>query len=103
MPALGARLNPRNISIFLRLKPVARLFYANWCFYCRIMNRRIPGNSEVISNKDFVAAWINIDRKSQMLSQYNIRPVLAPGFYAHRLKVSTVLTGLSLPAICRPS
>ena len=50
-------------------------FYADWCYYCKMMTNKTFKNSPVITflNSNFVAIRINSDKNSKLASKYGVR------------------------------
>jgi thioredoxin-related protein len=58
-------------------KKVYLHFYADWCSYCKKMDRSTFQATEVMSylNKHFVPVRVNTDQEKKIARRYNVRPI----------------------------
>ena len=58
-------------------KKVFISFYADWCKFCKTMDRKTFQNGEIISylNANFISIKVNVEREKSVAREYNINPL----------------------------
>jgi len=72
----------------IRKKPVFLHFYANWCFFCRMMAQKTFKDPLVVSylNKNFIAIMVDVDKEGKTTSMYGVRALPDTWFLTQRGK-----------------
>ena len=58
-------------------KKVFISFYADWCKFCKTMDRKTFQNGEIIFylNANFISIKVNVEREKSVAREYNINPL----------------------------
>ncbi len=67
-------------------KKVFLSFYADWCQYCKIMEKETFQNSAVIAyiNRNFIPIKVNSDKEQQTAALYNVRGLPSTWFLSEK-------------------
>jgi thioredoxin-related protein len=59
-------------------------FYANWCQYCRAMDKKTYTDATIVSylNENFIPIKVDVERERHIASQYNINPLPDTWFFS---------------------
>jgi len=76
----GIQWHPYNEGMALgksKNKKVFINFYADWCGYCKVMDKETFEDPSVISylNENFISIRVNVDKERMIAARYRINPL----------------------------